>query len=134
MDEPAGRPHSPFEALLGLEWLDAGPERPRARMPLRDQLRQPVGLLHGGAIASLVTATCTRATADAVLEDGREASCGSVALSFIRPITEGYAEAQARARHRGRTTWVWEVDVIDAEERLCSLAKVTVAVSRRSDS
>ena len=52
----------------------------------------------------------------------------SIGVSFMRPITAGHAEVRARARHRGRTTWVWEAEVVDAEERLCALAQMTIAV------
>jgi uncharacterized protein (TIGR00369 family) len=57
-------------------------------------------------------------------------------VSFLRPITEGFAEVRARARHRGRTTWVWEAEVVDEEERLCAVGQMTIAVRpiRRSDS
>jgi uncharacterized protein (TIGR00369 family) len=52
----------------------------------------------------------------------------SIGVSFIRPITEGHAEVQARARHRGRTTWVWDAEVRDSQDRLCALAQMTIAV------
>ena len=60
----------------------------------------------------------------------------TIDVSFLRPITEGAAEVRARVRHRGRTTWVWEAEVVDSEERLCALGRMTVAVRpiRRSDS
>jgi len=48
--------------------------------------------------------------------------------SFLRPITEGTINAHARARHRGATTWVWEVELTDDSGRLCGLTRVTVAV------
>jgi uncharacterized protein (TIGR00369 family) len=48
--------------------------------------------------------------------------------SFLRPITEGTIHAAARARHRGRTTWVWEVEFEDDRGRLCVLTRMTVAV------
>jgi uncharacterized protein (TIGR00369 family) len=48
--------------------------------------------------------------------------------SFLRPVSEGTIMAEARARHRGRTTWVWEVDFTDSEGRLCALSRVTIAV------
>jgi len=34
----------------------------------------------------------------------------------------------ARARHRGKTSWVWDAEASDDQGRLCALAKVTVAV------
>ena len=50
---------SHFDALLGTEWLDDDPEHARVRVAMRDQLRQPVGLLHGGVMSSLVESACT---------------------------------------------------------------------------
>ena len=41
--------------------------------------------------------------------------------SFLRPVTEGTVHAEARRRHRGRTTWVWEVDFTDDQGRLCAI-------------
>jgi uncharacterized protein (TIGR00369 family) len=119
---------SHFDALLGTEWLDDDPDHARARLPMRDDLRQPVGLLHGGVMSSLVESVCSRATALAVVGDGMMAMGQSISVSFIRPVTEGHAEVQAKARHRGRTTWVWEAEIKDADGRLCALAQMTIAV------
>jgi len=119
---------SHFEALVGTEWLDDDPERARVRVEMRDELRQPVGLLHGGVLSTLVESVCSRATALAVMGDGMMAMGQSISVNFIRPVTEGHAEVLAKARHRGRTTWVWEAEISDAEGRLCALAQMTIAV------
>ena len=119
---------SHFDVLIGTEWLDDDPEHARVRVRMRDELRQPVGLLHGGVMSSLVESVCSRATALAVLDDGMMAMGQSIGVSFIRPVTEGHAEVQARARHRGRTTWVWDAEVVNAEGKLCALAQMTIAI------
>ncbi len=121
-------PLSRFDVLIGTEWLDDDPEHARARVPVRDELRQPVGLMHGGVISSLIESVCSRATALAVLDEGMAAMGQSISVNFMRPVTEGYVEARAEARHRGRTTWVWDAEVLDAQERLCALAQMTIAV------
>jgi 1,4-dihydroxy-2-naphthoyl-CoA hydrolase len=126
-DDPRGL-HSHFDALVGTEWLEDDPDHARVRLEMRDELRQPVGLLHGGVISTLVESVCSRATALAVLGDGMMAMGQSIGVSFIRPVTQGHAEVTARARHRGRTTWVWDAEVNDAEGRLCALAQMTIAV------
>ena len=95
---------------------------------MRDDLRQPIGLLHGGVMSSLVESVCSRATALAVMGDGMMAMGQSINVNFIRPITEGHAEVTAHARHRGRTTWVWEAEVRNADGKLCALAQMTIAV------
>jgi len=119
---------SNFDALLGTEWLDDDPDHARVRLPMRDELRQVVGLLHGGVMSSLVESVCSRATALAVRADGMMAMGQSISVNFIRPVTEGHAEVKARARHRGRTTWVWNAEILDADDRLCALAQMTIAV------
>ena len=119
---------SHFDALLGTEWLDDDPDHARVRLPMRDDLRQPVGLLHGGVMSSLVESICSRATALAVMGDGMMAMGQSISVNFIRPVTKGHAEVEAKARHRGRTTWVWDAKILDAEDRLCALAQMAIAV------
>ena len=126
-DDPRGL-ISRFDALVGTEWIDDDPENARVRVAVRDELRQPVGLVHGGVMSTLIESVCSRATALAVLGDGMAAMGQSISVNFMRPVTEGHAEVRARARHRGRTTWVWEAEVVDAEERLCAIAQMTIAV------
>ena len=126
-DDPRGL-RSHFDQLLGTEWLDDDPDHARVRVEMRDELRQPVGLLHGGVMSTLVESVCSRATALAVMGDGVMAMGQSISVSFIRPIVEGHAEVEAHARHRGRTTWVWDAEVRDANGKLCALAQMTIAV------
>ena len=126
-EDPSGL-HSHFDALVGTEWLDDDPGHARVRVEMRDELRQPVGLLHGGVISTLIESVCSRATALAVRGDGMMAMGQSISVSFIRPVTEGHAEVKAHARHRGRTTWVWDAEVRDANGKLCALAQMTIAV------
>ena len=126
-EDPSGL-HSHFDALVGTEWLDDDPGHARVRVEMRDELRQPVGLLHGGVMSTLIESVCSRATALAVRGDGMMAMGQSISVSFIRPVTEGHAEVEAHARHRGRTTWVWDAEVRDANGKLCALAQMTIAV------
>jgi len=128
MADDARGPLSHFDALIGTEWLSDDPEGARARVPIRDDLRQPVGLMHGGVMSTLIESVCSRATALAVLDEGMAAMGQSIGVSFIRPITSGHAEVRAQARHRGRTTWVWDAEVVNADGKLCALAQMTIAV------
>jgi uncharacterized protein (TIGR00369 family) len=114
-----------FDDLYGLELLSAADGEARARVRVREHHRQPVGLVHGGLLAAIAESTAVSATAPAV--DGAARGL-SVQTSFLRPVTAGAVYALARCRHRGRTTWVWEVDLSDDDGRLCALARVTVAI------
>jgi 1,4-dihydroxy-2-naphthoyl-CoA hydrolase len=117
-----------FDALYGLEILDHGEDFARARVPVRDEIKQVLGLVHGGVYAAIAESITSMATGIAVYEDGMSAQGLSNQTSFLRPITEGTVHASARRRHRGRTTWVWEVDITDDEDRLCALVRTTIAV------
>jgi uncharacterized protein (TIGR00369 family) len=122
---------APFDALYGLEVLTLGEEEATGRVAIRDEIRQPAGLVHGGVYASLAESLTSLATAQAVGE-GRIAQGLSSQTSFLRPVTGSAIHATARRRHRGRTTWVWEVDVSDDEGRVCVLVRTTIAVREAS--
>ncbi len=91
-----------------------------ARVPVTDALKQPLGLVHGGVFATIADALAVGATPGAVRALSNQAS-------FLRPVTGGTIQARASRRHLGRTTAVWEVDMLDDAGRLCALVRVTVA-------
>jgi 1,4-dihydroxy-2-naphthoyl-CoA hydrolase len=122
----------PFErtldGTLGFETLETTSDRARGRVPVTDRVKQPFGLVHGGVYAAIAESLCSQATYRSVADDGMIAVGLSNQTSFMRPITSGTVHADAACRHRGRTTWVWEVDVTDDDGRLCALSRVTIAV------
>lgn len=132
MTAPPFESSTGFDALVGLEILELGEEDVRAQVKVRDELLQPAGLVHGGVFASIAESICSMATWVAVRPEGRSAQGLSNQTSFLRPIMRGTIHAHARRRHRGRTTWVWEVDITDDDGRLCSLVRMTVAVRDQS--
>jgi 1,4-dihydroxy-2-naphthoyl-CoA hydrolase len=112
---------APMAALFDLEITERGDGEVRARVPVTDSLKQPLGLVHGGVFASIADALAVGATDGALRALSNQAS-------FLRPVTGGTIHATARRRHQGRTTAVWEVDLADDAGRLCALVRVTVAV------
>jgi 1,4-dihydroxy-2-naphthoyl-CoA hydrolase len=117
-----------FDRLYGLEVLEWNDEEVTAQVRVRDELLQPAGLVHGGVLASIAESITSLATWHAVRPEGRAAQGMSNQTSFLRPILAGTIHAVARRRHRGRTTWVWEVDITDDAGRLCALVRMTIAV------
>jgi 1,4-dihydroxy-2-naphthoyl-CoA hydrolase len=117
-----------FDAVVGLEYTEFSDGLVTGRVPVRDELKQPAGLVHGGVYASIAESLASIGTHVAVMPEGKVATGLSNQTSFLRPITEGTIHATARARHRGRTTWVWEVEIEDDQGRLCVLTRMTVAV------
>src|SRR3954469_12298716 len=104
-------------ALIDLEITSASDDEVRARVPVTDACKQPLGLVHGGVFAIIAE--------EMTLAGGRAISNQT---SFLRPVLDGTIHAVARRRHSGRTTAVWEVDITDDADRLCALVRMTIAV------
>jgi 1,4-dihydroxy-2-naphthoyl-CoA hydrolase len=117
-----------LDALLGLELLEMTDELARGQLAVREELKQPAGLVHGGVYACVAETLASVATGVAVAAEGRMAMGLSNQTSFLRPITTGTLHAEAKRKHRGRSTWVWEVEISDDQGRLCVLTRMTVAV------
>lgn len=117
-----------FDRHYGLELLEVSELDVRAQVQVREQLKQPAGLIHGGVYASMAEAMASLATAMAVLEQGSTAMGLSNSTSFLRPVTQGVVHAHATRLHRGRTTWVWDVRFSDDQNRLCAITRMTIAV------
>jgi 1,4-dihydroxy-2-naphthoyl-CoA hydrolase len=118
---------------IGVEYLDLSAEHAVARFEVTDTVRQPFGIVHGGAFATLAESLCSRATHAAVAADGMVAMGQANQASFIRPVASGHVTCEATARHRGRSTWVWDCDLSDDQGRLCALARLTIAVRPAPD-
>lgn len=118
-----------LDSHLRRETEEMTEDRVVATMSVEDQpVLQPMGIVHGGVYATMAEGMASEATFRAVYPDGFIAVGMSNQTSFLRPITAGTIHAEARRRHRGRTTWLWEVDFTDDQGRLCALTRVTIAV------
>jgi uncharacterized protein (TIGR00369 family) len=117
-----------FDELYGLEVTEASSSEVRGRVEVRDELKQPGGLVHGGVYAAISESLASLGTMIGVHGDGKVAVGLSNQTSFLRPITVGTIHAHAVRKHAGRTTWVWEVEIVDDAGRLCVLTRMTVAV------
>jgi 1,4-dihydroxy-2-naphthoyl-CoA hydrolase len=117
-----------MDAAIGFEHLGLDRDRARGQFEVTDSVRQPYGIVHGGAYAAAAESLASAATFMAVREQGMLAMGQSNHTSFLRPLSEGTVHAEGSVRHRGRTSWVWEVEFKDDEGRLLALSRVTMAV------
>ncbi|MTD16292.1 hotdog fold thioesterase [Nakamurella sp. YIM 132087] len=115
---------------LGIEVLEAGPERVVARMPVAGN-QQPDGLLAGGASCMLAESVSSRAAALHAAEMGAKAVGVELNATHHRSATSGHVTAVATVIHRGRTAASYQVVVTDeAGKRICT-ARVLCLVVRR---
>jgi 1,4-dihydroxy-2-naphthoyl-CoA hydrolase len=117
-----------LSATLGIEIVDEADGVVQGRLPVTDRVKQPYGLVHGGALLTIAESLTSYGTWRGVKDDGMLAMGQEINASLMRPVTEGYVNATARARRRGRTAWVWEVEITDDDGRLCALVRATIAV------
>ncbi len=117
-----------FDRHYGLEFVAFSDTEVRAQVLVRDEVKQPMGLVHGGLYASIAEAMASLATAASVMGEGNMATGMSNSTSFLRPILAGTVHARAVRLHRGRTTWVWDVTFSDDEGRTCAVTRMTIAV------
>ena len=117
-----------FEGFLGLEWLEITPEIARVRFEVRENLKQPLGLVHGGIYSAVAESVASVATVHAVFKDGMTGSGLSNSASFLRPITDGTVDVVAHCRHRDEREWLWSHEFTDDQGRLCAIVDVRIAV------
>jgi 1,4-dihydroxy-2-naphthoyl-CoA hydrolase len=128
-DAPAapGEPQNLNEAL-GMEIGEFDEERITGSFAVQDRVRQPFGIVHGGAYAALAETLASVGTYFAVEGNGEIAVGQNNDTSFIRPVASGTVHANGTRRHRGRTTWIWDVEFTDDQGRVCAISRITIAV------
>ena len=117
-----------MDQAIGFEHLGVDGDRARGRFEVTDNVRQPYGIVHGGALSTIAETLTSLGTAQGVRAEGKIAMGQEINASFMRPISSGHVNALARVRRRGRTAWNWEIEITDDEGRLCALLRATIAV------
>lgn len=121
-----------LDGTLGFRIIELGEDYARGEVPYAERVAQRFGVVHGGVYAALAEAVASEGTVHNVWKRGDSGMGSSNNTSFLRPVTGGTVHAHAKARHRGRTTWVWDIDMTDDEGRLCAISRVTIAVRPRN--
>ncbi|MBI2691931.1 MAG: PaaI family thioesterase [Solirubrobacterales bacterium] len=98
---------------------------------VENQVRQPFGIVHGGAHAAFAETLASVGTFRAVAESGNVAMGMSNNTTFLRSVNSGVIHAEAIALSQGKTTWVWDVTLKDEQDRVCAVSRVTIAVRER---
>jgi len=117
-----------FEGFLGLEWLELTDHSAHVQFHCRENLKQPLGLMHGGIYAAVAETIASVATVNNVWRDGLVGAGLSNYASFLRPITDGLVDVRARLRGHDDREWMWSHDFRDERDNLCALVDVTIAV------
>ncbi|WP_439132774.1 PaaI family thioesterase [Polaribacter sp.] len=110
---------------LNIEFVAVGDDFVTAKMPVNTSVYQPYGILHGGATAAL--AETVGSCASALFIDTKTKIVKGIELSInhLKSKKDGVVYATAKPVHKGRTTHLWEIKVVDENEQLISICKLT---------
>lgn len=113
---------------LGIEWTALGPDFLEARMPVDQRTRQPYGILHGGA--SCVLAETLGSVASALVVDPEKNLCVGLEINanHVSSVREGYVTGKVTPLHLGQSTHVWDIRIVDAQQKLVCVSRLTVAI------
>ena len=120
-----------FDALYGLEFGETSSDRMTATCLVTPKVLQPFGIVHGGVFCAMAETITSVGTYIGVRDAGSIAVGMSNNMNFLRPITTGTIHAEAKPRHRGRTTWIWDVEITNDDGALCAIGRITIAVRPR---
>ncbi len=112
---------------LGIEYLEIGDDYLIGRVPVDHRTHQPYGLLHGGV--SVVLAE-TLGSVGAMFSSPPEWRCVGLDINanHIRGVQSGWVTATARPVHIGRTTQVWQIDMVNDDGKLTCVSRITMAM------
>jgi uncharacterized protein (TIGR00369 family) len=112
---------------LGIEFTELGTSYLVGRMPVDERTRQPFGILHGGA-SVLLAESLVSCAATFVVAAGQAAVGMEINANHLRPVTSGWVTGTARPISLGRRTQVWEVRIVDGNDKLVCISRCTMAV------
>lgn len=118
--------------VLGMEFVEIGPDYLKATMPVDHRTRQPFGILHGGA--SVALAETVGSIGSALLIDDSKYFCVGLEVNanHLRSVRQGIVTATARPVHIGNKTHVWDIRIEDDNKKLICISRLTVAILAHS--
>ena len=117
--------------VLGIEFGDITPDRVTATMPVHAATHQPFGQLHGGASVVLAESVASVGTWHLIDQENEIAVGLEINANHLRGKQEGIVTAIGTPLHKGRTTMVWDIKIIDDEEKLICVSRCTVAIVKK---
>ncbi|MBI3654507.1 MAG: PaaI family thioesterase [Acidobacteria bacterium] len=113
-----------FPRLLGIEIDSIDDSTARLSVEVTEKLLQLAGVMHGGAIATLIDTAVAMAIVS-VSEPHAKFTTVELKVNYLRPLKEGRIVAEARLIQNGRRIIVAECDVFDPQGKLAAKGLLT---------
>ena len=117
--------------VLGIEYVEITPDKVVATMPVHAATHQPFGQLHGGASVVLAESVASVGTWHLIDQENEIAVGLEINANHLRGKQEGLVTAIGTPLHKGRTTMVWDIKIVDEEEKLICVSRCTVAIVKK---
>lgn len=115
---------TPYLKLLGIELVEIENGRAVMSLEMREELRQPYGLLHGGATASLID-TATAFAVKSTQPENEQATTVDLTVQYLRPHTSGKVICTAKITRAGKRLLFVSAEVVNEEGKLIATALST---------
>jgi len=116
-----------LDGLLGIEQVEAGPDKVVVRFAIGDKHLQPFGIPHGGIYCAVHESTAS--VAGQIWLDGKGVVVGTNnSTDFIRQAQVGDTiTVTATPIHRGRSQQLWHLDSVNQDGKLIAQGQVRLA-------
>jgi uncharacterized protein (TIGR00369 family) len=119
--------HETAVERLGIEFLQVGDDFISARVPVDGRTRQPYGILHGG-VSVVLAETLGSCGAAYSSPPGFRALGLDINANHVRSASSGWVTGTARPVHIGRSTHVWQIELVNEDGQLTCVSRITMAI------
>ncbi|MCA1321789.1 hotdog fold thioesterase [Bacillus tianshenii] len=116
---------------LGMEIIELSEERAVATMPVDKRTHQPFGLLHGGASVALAETVASIGTFNLIDQETEICVGLEINANHLKGKRDGVVTAIGTVLHRGKTTMVWDIKIVDENEALICVSRCTMAILKK---
>jgi uncharacterized protein (TIGR00369 family) len=117
----------PYVGLLGFEFVRAERGAATFALDVREELTRMGGILHGGAVVSLLDTAAAFAVHTVIEPDARTVTV-DLTVHFLRPASGGRIEARARVLRRGGRVCILSVEARDAAAEIIATSTMTYLI------
>lgn len=114
-----------FPGLIGVEILEAGPDKIVARMQVRANLCTAGNVLHGGAYMAFADTVGAVGTIVNLPPNARTTTIESKSNFMGSAPVNTYVTAESIALHKGKSTQVWQTSIRSESGKLCAVITQT---------
>ncbi|WP_163098836.1 hotdog fold thioesterase [Peribacillus alkalitolerans] len=115
-------------SALGMEIVELSEGKVIATMPVDERTRQPFGLLHGGASVALAETVASIGAYHLVDQETQAVVGLEINANHIKGKRDGVVTAIGTVAHKGKSTMVWDIRIVDEQDQLICISRCTMAV------